>query len=949
MADNTEKLILSISADVAQMRRALKSVDSDVKKTTDGIENAFHGIGPAANNAATQVQQSMQRVDRQTQQVTRNLGFQLNDITQGLLSGTSPFTIMAQQTSQVTQAIQGLGAGVSKFGAIKAALASMISIETAVTAGLIIAIGYVVQYFSEWVKGGQQSEAEIKKHLDALDAITQKYGELAPEAKKTIEQFLEIRHVNELIKEMQANVDAVKSDSFKNLNKDLANFENLVDATRDLIGEKPANNLRVAWDDIRKAIENNKDPIAEVTALVSQLDQLEITAPNSGFGELAKKLKTDVLPLLQQGADMTKAIVALQQALGKAPDEAVKKLKEYNDALKKLQDTAQGPMSEVDKVLEQHKKALEAAQGAAKSYAEQLGMIVVANLAMENAMAKLSTQGIDSMVGAMNVASTDLEKLFMKMEGGSWDKGFHDLSKSTAFGAFGFTKGTFVSSMRAADPSLKAVSDSIIWAQRTSLDMQKKAFSGLIKTNAAAIAAVGAPVNTTNLYMAHFLGAGAAQKILRNPQGVPDLGADTLRNHPELAGKTGVEIQSNLSARLRKQAAAVGIEPVETNIQEAQKEAEIQGEITKAFDEQTAKKQEQLKLAQLTADTQKKAASEGRAVTEEEIAANKQAAAEWGKLQGQIAGTKKDIANAKTFGDAAQSVENRISALRAEAAEQGNLGTIIDRVTYAREKAQTVAALTTAASRDGSAVTDEEKAKIEQLAETYARAEAAKKGFNDAQKEGIQSGKRTVHEVEQMRNAYASMATDFVSGFVSDLRAGKSATEALSNALGRLGDQLLDMALNALFKNIFGNMFGGLGGSSFAVTPGAGLFMQAGGTVGMSRHSDGRRFPSSMWNDAPKYGSGGLVGRLRPGEIPIIAHQGEVVIPRSGVGRSTGSNDNRSYQNNVSIQVDSNGKANLNEGQGTLLGKRLNMAVQEVIAREQRSGGLLAGTGPGAR
>ncbi|MFI0844436.1 tape measure protein [Mesorhizobium sp. IMUNJ 23232] len=66
----------------------------------------------------------------------------------------------------------------------------------------------------------------------------------------------------------------------------------------------------------------------------------------------------------------------------------------------------------------------------------------------------------------------------------------------------------------------------------------------------------------------------------------------------------------------------------------------------------------------------------------------------------------------------------------------------------------------------------------------------------------------------------AAVGKDILSGFIQDLRSGKSATEALGNALGRLGDKLLDAGLDLLFDGakpgsgggILGSLLGSLGG-----------------------------------------------------------------------------------------------------------------------------------------
>jgi hypothetical protein len=70
------------------------------------------------------------------------------------------------------------------------------------------------------------------------------------------------------------------------------------------------------------------------------------------------------------------------------------------------------------------------------------------------------------------------------------------------------------------------------------------------------------------------------------------------------------------------------------------------------------------------------------------------------------------------------------------------------------------------------------------------------------------------------------------------------------------------------------------------------LGFAAGGTVGLSGQQDGRKFSPALWSGAPRFAAGGMVG-LRPGEMPIIAHRGEIIVPNArriaGSGAAGGS------------------------------------------------------------
>lgn len=72
-------------------------------------------------------------------------------------------------------------------------------------------------------------------------------------------------------------------------------------------------------------------------------------------------------------------------------------------------------------------------------------------------------------------------------------------------------------------------------------------------------------------------------------------------------------------------------------------------------------------------------------------------------------------------------------------------------------------------------------------------------------------------------------------GFVSDLRAGKTAAEALQNQADRIVTTLLNAAMNKAITGLFGGImgaFGGGGGFNFAGTPGGAFSFGAGGYTG---------------------------------------------------------------------------------------------------------------------
>ena len=146
-----------------------------------------------------------------------------------------------------------------------------------------------------------------------------------------------------------------------------------------------------------------------------------------------------------------------------------------------------------------------------------------------------------------------------------------------------------------------------------------------------------------------------------------------------------------------------------------------------------------------------------------------------------------------------EQIKERTAALQAETAAQATVNPLIDDYGFAAERARLQQELLTAAQQSGLAITPQLKATIDELATGYANASVEAQKLSDSQESMRQAA-------EDFRNT----SKDVVSGFISDLRSGKSAAEALRNALDKVLDKVIDIALNAAF-----GIGGGGGGGGF--------------------------------------------------------------------------------------------------------------------------------------
>jgi hypothetical protein len=96
--------------------------------------------------------------------------------------------------------------------------------------------------------------------------------------------------------------------------------------------------------------------------------------------------------------------------------------------------------------------------------------------------------------------------------------GYHNRSKSTAYGQYGFTDPTWAG-LRRTNPLLPAD------ITQATLEQQRVAFDQLSAANGQQLAGYGLPVNPGSIALAHLLGARGARDYIQNGTLSPDASA----------------------------------------------------------------------------------------------------------------------------------------------------------------------------------------------------------------------------------------------------------------------------------------------------------------------------------------------------------------------------------------------------------------------------------------
>lgn len=154
---------------------------------TDETSRAFAAAAEQAKRFRETMQRSAADASRgytETRANVSSLSAQLNDIAVSLASGQSPFTVMLQQGSQISQA---LGPGTGLRGAVSAvgqAIGQMVSPVNLALGAVLLVGGAAAQYFLGAKSKAEVLDGELKLHGEIIKSIRERYGEAAAGAEE---------------------------------------------------------------------------------------------------------------------------------------------------------------------------------------------------------------------------------------------------------------------------------------------------------------------------------------------------------------------------------------------------------------------------------------------------------------------------------------------------------------------------------------------------------------------------------------------------------------------------------------------------------------------------------------------------------------------------------------------------------------------------------------------
>lgn len=291
MANDIESLILAISADTTQVKRALDRMEKDAKGAASGIDKAFSNVVPFQR-----MEQGFSRSAKAIANDAQNIKFQLGDIATQIGSGTSAMQAFAQQAGQLGQAISSGG-----IAAVGVALRGMLNPLYLIPAAISLAMPAIQSFFSESEEGGKDAAKALEAQRDLIRQVAKEWGSALP-ALAAYNKALEAQEG--IAKQIAANQAASS--------KTQADATTAIEATSTALAKilplferfpkhaAAVGELRTAWETLQQNIANGTATIEQVEALQAKFNSTLAKLPVQAARSLAEEIRSNVIPSLRE-------------------------------------------------------------------------------------------------------------------------------------------------------------------------------------------------------------------------------------------------------------------------------------------------------------------------------------------------------------------------------------------------------------------------------------------------------------------------------------------------------------------------------------------------------------------------------------------------------------------------------------------------------------------------
>ncbi len=559
------------------------------------------------------------------------------------------------------------------------------------------------------------------------------------------------------------------------------------------------------------------------------------------------------------GDGLDKGVFSID-AYNAALDKLKEKVPALAEAMKRLKDSA-----EIDSAgLQAFAEAIKS--GDVAKIAEAMNLYAQARQAIQDVT---DSKLYDSLPNQKNVVDR-----IIYVEGGQNGSG---PSTSTARGIGQMTEATWLGLFNKVFPELSQLNDNQKLALRSQEEVGRKMVEALTKQNQLALVRAGLDANPANTYLAHFLGAGDAIKVLvANPEELVSniVGPKSIAANPNVftPGMTAADLVKWADTKMGGGSTIMAggetkqeqfDQTIRQRIEGWQEEAAARSESNKQGEIAKALHQAEVEAAKAGTVLTKEQADAIRAATaarydalhagEEE---RKQRQEEQEAVQSLIGLDQQRKVALKELQDAmAEGDQGRVEELRQQIADLNAEITALLPKALALAQAlgdeKGVASLKkiTLNAKELNVELTNAKQINNMLADGLTNAfSTAAQGIGQA----IVGAKSWGDALLGVRNAFLQFAADF---------------------LIQIGQMILKQMLLNMLSQAFGGMTGGIGG---AIAGAVNALVKHDGGMVMAGAGMSRAVPAGLFANAVRYHSGGVAG-LRPNEVPAILEVGERV------------------------------------------------------------------------
>lgn len=530
MADDAAALLIRIEASQSKVEKQMAAIARRAAKEAQAAENSFKS---ANDNMAKSFKAGSDKAVMSVGAVraaTTNLSFQLNDIAQQLAMGTSPFTVMVQQGSQVSQIFQGSGGATNALKMFGGAITSMLNPISLASFAIIGLTGYAVQYFTSLGEETKGADEVLKGHSELIRRIKDAYGEAAAGAEEYSAKSRQILafDIQERIREYKDTIASVASDLNDQLSSIPAGeFEGATYIIQELQG---------ALSNLREGIKNG-DP--DIRKFINRLIDIE---NQTGTPESIKAIIREIINSGKAGEEVQSKLETLTGVItgvGTAAKRQADNVSAFTKSVRELANIAIPALSEMEKAEKAYSDALRSAttreerDDAYRAFQAAQDRIRVAqtiptpgqrpnpeSFAPERerrtggARSKKVKDSFDELDDIVAKYVRDV----VKAESGGRANAKNPLSSATGLGQF--IESTWLDLFKKNFPDrAKNMSDQTILALRNDAEISKKLIEAYARENASILRQAGVSVNEAALQLAHFLGPKGAISVLTAKSG----------------------------------------------------------------------------------------------------------------------------------------------------------------------------------------------------------------------------------------------------------------------------------------------------------------------------------------------------------------------------------------------------------------------------------------------